>query len=257
MFRPGPHGLGGRNRRGYRSALQRSTGFPARVILLEMTRCYDTRVKRSVPTLILLLCSYLALAQDLVRKPVEEVVAVIDRTPLLASDIDLAEVLVLIDRPFSANDADYRSALLDARIQLEVQFRDLESSGVLYRLDLDVIGVRRNLLDNVGGLEALSPTLTAAGLTEADVDELALRICAVNAFADQRLRPRVSVSMQEIETAYRRLAVEIESQGESAPLLTSVQEQLHRLVAERKLNDEIERWVARALEEREVTRFVR
>ena len=115
-----------------------------------MTRCYDTRVKRSVPTLILLLCSYLALAQDLARKPVEEVVAVIDRTPLLTSDIDLAEVLVLIDRPFSANDADYRSALLDARIQLEVQFRDLESSGVLYRLDLDVIGVRRNLLDNVG-----------------------------------------------------------------------------------------------------------
>lgn len=206
--------------------------------------------------LILLICSHLALAQNLILEPVEEVVAVVDRTPLLSSDIDLAEMLVLIDRPFSADDADFRSILLDARIQLEVQFRDLESSGVLYRLDLDVTGVRRDILDTAGGLESIQDNLAAAGLGEADIDELALRICAVNAFAEQRLRPRVNVSLQEIEVAYRRLAVELESQGETAPLLTSVQDQLHRLVTERKLNDEIERWVARAMAEREVTRFV-
>jgi len=226
-------------------------------MLLEKTRCYDSRVKRGVCALILLICSHLALAQELVRQPVEEVVAVVDRTPLLASDIDLAELLVLVERPFAADDAGYRSALLDARIRLEVQFRDLETSGVLYRLDLDVTGVRRNILDRVGGLETIGADLTAAGLAEVDIDELALRICAVGAFAEQRLRPRVSVSMQEIETAYRKFAVELESQGESAPPLASIREQLHRLVAERKLNDEIERWVERAEEEREVTRFVR
>jgi hypothetical protein len=214
-------------------------------------------VKRNIFALILLICSHLALAQELFREPVEEVVAVVDRTPLLASDIDLAELLVLVERPFSADDADYRSALLDARIQLEVQFRDLESSGVLYRLDLDVTGVRRSILDRVGGLETIGADLAASGLAEVDIDELALRICAVSAFTEQRLRPRVSVSMQEIEAAYRRLAVELESQGESAPPLASVREQLHRLVAERKLNDEIESWVARATQEREVTRFVR
>ena len=111
-------------------------------MLLEKTRCYDSRVKRGVCALILLICSHLALAQELVRQPVEEVVAVVDRTPLLASDIDLAELLVLVERPFAADDAGYRSALLDARIQLEVQFRDLETSGVLSRLDLDA-GLRR------------------------------------------------------------------------------------------------------------------
>lgn len=188
---------------------------------------------------------------------VEEVVAVVDRTPLLASDITLAQLLRLVDRPFSATEGDYRSALLDARIQLEVQFRDLESSGVLYRLDLDVLEVRRNLIQGAGGLDAIAGGLDAAGLDDTDIDELALRVCAVNAFAEQRLRPRVNVTMQEIETAYRRLAVDLESQGEQAPPLTSVQEQLHRLVSERKLNEEIERWVGRALAEREVTRFVR
>ena len=179
----------------------------------------------------------------------------VDRTPLLASDIDLAELLMLVERPFAADDAGYRSALLDARIQLEVQFRDLEASGILYRLDLDVTGVRRSILDRVGGLETIGADLAAAGLAEVDIDELALRICAVRAFAEQRLRPRVSVSMQEIEAAYRTLAVELESQGEPAPPLASIREQLHRLVAERKLNDEIELWLVDANDRHEVTRF--
>jgi len=214
-------------------------------------------VKRSAIVFILLIFSHLSATQDLIREPVEEVVAVVDRTPLLLSDVDLAELLVLIERPFGASDADYRSALLEARIQLEVQFRDLEASGVLYRLDLDVVGVRRDLLSAAGEAEAVAHELEVAGLGEADIDELALRVCAANAFAEQRLRPRISVSLQEIETAYRRLAIELESQGEDAPPLTSVDDQLHRFISERKLNDEIERWVTRALDEREVTRFVR
>ena len=214
-------------------------------------------MKRTVPALILLISCQLSGAQDLIREPVEEVVAVVDRTPLLRSDIDLAGLLVLIDRPYDSTDADYRSALLEARIQLEVQFRDLEASGVLYRLDLDVVGVRRTLLSALSEAGSLSEKLEDAGLGEADVDELALRVCAANAYAEQRLRPRISVSLQEIEAAYRRLAIELESQGEIAPPLTSVQDQLHQLISERKLNDEIERWVTRALDEREVTRFVR
>ncbi len=220
-------------------------------------RWYDIRVKPRAIVFILLIFSHLSAAQNLIREPVEEVVAVVDRTPLLLSDVDLAELLVLIERPFGATDAEYRSALLEARIQLEVQFRDLEASGVLYRLDLDVVEVRRNLLSAAGDAASLAVELEANGLGEADIDELALRVCAANAYAEQRLRPRISVSLQEIETAYRRLAVELESQGESAPSLTSVHDQLHQLIAERKLNDEIERWVERALDEREVTRFVR
>ncbi len=208
-------------------------------------------------TLILLVISQLSGAQALVRTPVEEVVAVVDRTPLLRSDIDLAELVVLVERPAGATDADYRSALLEARIQLEVQFRDLEASGVLYRLELDVPGARRSVMAAAGDIDSLMEALAAAGLGDADIDELALRVCASNAYTEQRLRPRVSVTLQEIETAYRSLAVELESQGESAPPLTSVQDQLHQLIAERKLNEEIERWVTRAFDEREVTRFVR
>lgn len=209
-----------------------------------------------VVALILIFFSYLAGAQEVAWEPVEEVVAVVDRTPLLRTDVDLAEVLGLVQRAPELSDREYRSALLDARIRLEVQFRDLEVSGVLYRLEIDVEAVRRELLEAAGGLEALRPTLETSGIGDADIDELALRVSAVNAYAEQRLRPRISVSMQEIEAAYGELVLELESRGEPEPALSTVQEQLHRLIAERKLNDEIERWLDRALVEREVTRFV-
>ena len=201
--------------------------------------------------------SHLPIASGAEFATAEEVVAVVDRTPLLASDIDLAEILGLVERAYATSREDHRSVLLDARIRLEVQFRDLEASGVLYRLELDVVRVRDDLVASAGGLDGIAGTLDAAGLEETDIDELALRVCAVNAYAEQRLRPRISVSLAEIETAYRRLAVELESQGEEAPPLTAVDDQLHRLVTERKLNDEIERWYERARAEHEITRFVR
>jgi hypothetical protein len=206
--------------------------------------------------LILLISSHLTEAQSLMREPVEEVVAVVDRTPILKSDIDLAELVELRDRSPGETDTLYRSRLMDARIQLEVQFRDLEASGVLYRLDLDVAGVRQSLIDRAGGDQTVRPELEAAGLNDADLDELALRLSATDAYAEQRLRPRVGVSLDEIETSYRSLVVDLESQGDEAPPLTAVHDQLYRLIAERKLNDEIEEWVSRALEQRVVTRFV-
>jgi hypothetical protein len=213
-------------------------------------------MRRLLIVAILLFLSYLAPFSE-AQEVVDEVVAVVDRTPLLASDLDLAALLRLVDRSSGATDEAYRSSLLDARIRLEVQFRDLEASGLLYRLDLDVTGVRRSLVEAAGGEAALAEAIAGAGLDAADIDELALRICAANAYAEQRLRPRVSVGLQEIEAAYQTLVNELEAAGQTPPPLIEVQDQLHRLLTERALNDEIERWVVRATDEREITRFVR
>jgi hypothetical protein len=214
-------------------------------------------VKTGLIALILLIFSNLAYAQSIVREPVEEVVAVVDRTPILRSDIDLALLLGLGGSQSGSDEEATRSALLDLRILLEVQFRDLEASGVLYRLDLDVTKTRRRLLAAAGGAAIVEAKLGRLGLGDADLDELALRLGAVNAYAEQRLRPRVTVGIQEIETAYRELVAELVARGEPVPELTAVHDRLHRVLVERKLNDEIQRWTARAFEEREVTRFVR
>ena len=145
---------------------------------------------------------------------VEEVLAVVGSTPILLSDVELAALVRLIDAEPDEPDDAYRSRLLDARIRLEIEFRD--------------------------------------------IDELVLRVAAVDAFVQQRLRPRISVNMDEIEAAYQQLLVdEIATSDETVPPLAVVRDRLFQLLVERKLNDEIERWLARAMERQEVLRFSR
>jgi len=199
--------------------------------------------------------SHFAASAEPEWQTVEEVLAVVGDTPILHSDVELAVLLEFVDRePVET----HRSRVLDARIRLEIEFRDLEDGGLLYRLELDTTKVRESLIAGAGGEEALDRKLLANGLVWPDVNELVLRIAAVNAFVDQRLLPRVSVSMEEIEAAYQDLLVkEIAASDESIPPLATVREHLRQILVARKLNDEIERWVVRASERQEVMRFSR
>jgi len=212
-------------------------------------------MKSAALSLILMAVSHFAASQEPRWQIVEEVLAVVGDTPVLYSDLELAMLLQIVElEPVET----YRSRVLDARIRLEVEFRDLEDGGLLYRLELDTKNVRESLIADAGSEQALDRKLLAKGLVWPDVDELVLRIAAVNAFVDQRLLPRVSVSMEEIEAAYQELLVkEIAASDEPIPPLATVREHLRQILVARKVNDEIERWVVRAGERQEVTRFSR
>jgi hypothetical protein len=212
-------------------------------------------MKTALLSLILMSVSHFAASSEPKWEIVEEVLAVVGDTPILHSDVELALLLDIVERePVETQ----RSRVLDARIRLEIEFRDLEDGGLLYRLELDTTEVRESLIAGAGGEEALDRNLSANGLVWPDVDELVLRIAAVNAFVDQRLLPRISVSMEEIEAAYQDLLVkEIAASDESIPPLATVSGHLRQILVARKLNDEIERWVERASERQEIMRFSR
>ncbi len=215
-------------------------------------------MRAAVLSLILMAVSHFAVAQQPSARVVEEVLAVVGNTPILYSDVTLAALVRLLERDAAENDQDFRSRLLDARIRLEVEFRDLEESGLLFRLDLDPQAARNALIARGGGAEALEPELAGSGLSWPDLEELALRMAAADAYVEQRLRPRVSVSMEEIDAAYQELLVaEIATADEPPPPIAVVQDQLRTLLVERKLNEEIERWLVRAGDRQEVTRFSR
>ena len=195
-------------------------------------------MRSGVIALILVAVSYFGVAAELEWQTVEEVLAVVGSTPLLLSDVDLAALVRLVDAaPDEAAD-DYRSRLLDARIRLEIEFRDIEDGGLLFRLELDPQRARQLLVERGGGEARLDREFEARGLVISDLDELVLRVAAVDAFVQQRLRPRISVNMDEIEAAYQQLLVdEIATSDEPIPPLAMVRDQLYELLVERKLND--------------------
>lgn len=189
---------------------------------------------------------------------IEEVVAAVGGTPLLRSDLRLAELVRLVEPGAGESRSIYISRLLDARIKLELQFQDLEESGTLYRLDLDVGSTRTAIVDRGGGEDVLEPLMREHGLTFDDVDQLSLRSAAATAYIEQRLRPRLRVTGEEIQAAYYDLVVrEAEANGQTAPPIEPLRAQLRHLLMERKLNDEIQRWLDAAAEQHEVTRFYR
>ncbi len=208
--------------------------------------------------LILMTVSHFASAQEAPFEVVEEVLAVVGTTPILHTDVELAALLHVVEPEPEESAQAYRARLLEARIRLELAFRELEEGGQLYRLEVDPAAVREGLVARAGGPEAVERELEARGLSPADLDELALRMAAVDAFVQQRLRTRIAVSMEEIEAAYQRLLVDEIAAGDGAlPPLAEVREQLTTVLVERKLNEEIERWLERASARQEVTRFSR
>jgi hypothetical protein len=189
---------------------------------------------------------------------VEEVLAVVDRTPILKSDIELAALVGLSRAQPGETEAELRSRLLDLRIRLELQLRDLESTGVLYRINIDQEASLARLIEQAGGEQQLRAHLPEHGLVWSDVEALALRLAVATAYVEQRLRLQVAVSLDELQQEYQRLVdEELTPQGAVAPPLPVVRDQLHQLIVERKLNLEIERWIEQAGERLGVTRFVR
>ena len=215
-------------------------------------------MRTGVIALILMAVSNFGLATEPDWETVEEVLAVVGSTPILLSDLELAALVRLIGAEPEESAYTYRSRLLDARIRLEIEFRDIEDGGLLFRLELDPQRARQTLIERGGGTARLDREFDARGLVTADLDELVLRVAAVDAFVQQRLRPRISVNMDEIEAAYQQLLVdEIATSDEAVPPLAAVRDRLFQLLVERKLNDEIERWLARAMERQEILRFSR
>jgi hypothetical protein len=189
--------------------------------------------------------------------PVDEVLAVIDRTPILRSDLELASLVGFgaeKDRGLPAEELD--SNLLDARIRLELQFHDLAGSGAVQRLDIDVARRVETMVNQAGDEGFLRQKLADKGLAWDDLEALALRIEATRAWVEERLRPRITVSMKDIEEAYERLVVApLRESGETPPSMTRVHERLLAVVEEEKLNVEIDRWVERCRERYQVLRY--
>jgi len=200
-------------------------------------------------------CSHIG-ATVWATETIDEVLAVVDQNPVLLSDLVLAR-LVGLAPPSQENDESSDHTPLDARIRLELQYLDLVASGALQHLEIDVGQQLQLMRAHAGGEDRLRKTLSEHGLEWEDVEALALRVAAVHSWVERHLRPRITVTVRDVEQAYQRVIVEPMREVETEPpSLAHVNEDLRRLVSEEKLNAEIKRWTDQGRERHRVTRFV-
>ncbi|MDX1643847.1 MAG: hypothetical protein R3244_05755 [Thermoanaerobaculia bacterium] len=173
----------------------------------------------------------------------DRIVAVVDEDPILWSDIERTIELGLIERQVDEDDATFVRRVLDRLVEMKLRFHEIDRFGFedlpLAEVDRQMEAIRERFADR----EAYRAKLAELGLTPEEVREILARRLVVTSFVEQRLGPRVFVSLDDIRRYYERTLVpEMERRGEEAPELSAVRESIRRVLREQRLNEEIAEW---------------
>ena len=187
---------------------------------------------------------------------VERVFALVNGVPVLASDVDLAEVAALVPSQQNESEDEYRRAVVEALIDLELRWQDLEASAMAPRISADLDGAWQKMVQRVGGEEELRRRLERIGLSEGALRELLRRAVVVEAYVASRFGPFVRPTAPEVEKIWlEELVPKLKAAGQPVPDLSLVRSQVEALLRERKLTAEVERWTADLARRSEIIRY--
>lgn len=199
---------------------------------------------RALPTLALLaLSGASAAAAAEAATLVDRVVAVVDEDPILASDLERAIRLGLIERESGESDAALARRALDRLIADRLRQHEVGRFGYEEVPVEEVDAQVARLAERFASREEFAAELARLGLDEGALRQLLARQLAALAFVEERLGPRVFVGVDEIRRYYdERLVPELAAAGQAAPPLDEVRESIRAVLREKRLNEEIERW---------------
>ncbi|HVN30575.1 MAG TPA: hypothetical protein VMT45_01180 [Thermoanaerobaculaceae bacterium] len=188
---------------------------------------------------------------------VERVLAMVNGVPVLASDADLAEAGALIPRQQGESDDAYRYAVVEALIDLELRWQDLEAVAITQRVPVDLDAAWRKVVQRVGGEGELHLRLQRIGLPEAALRELIRRAAVVEAYVASRFGPLARPTPQEVQKAWEEeLVPKLKAAGQPVPDLAQVRANVEALLRERKLAAEVERWTSDVAKRAEIIRYL-
>ena len=175
--------------------------------------------------------------------PADRIVAVVDDDPVLQSDLDTRIALGVIERSPGESDREYERRVLDRVIEDKLRFHEIDRFGLVDIPEEAIDAQFQALRQKAGSREAFEAALDRAGLTADGLRRLIARQLGVLVFVDERLGPRIFVTIDEIEEYYETvLAPELRARGQEVPPIGSVREDVRRLLREQKLNEELDRW---------------
>jgi hypothetical protein len=181
-------------------------------------------------------------------RPIDRVVAVVDEDPILDSDIERVVRLGLLPEIAGERPAEKRRRALDLAIEQKLRLHEVDRFGFeatpFGALDRQVEETRARFPSE----DAYRAELLRLGLDETALRQLLARQLSVLAYVEERLGPRVFVSVDEIGRYYsEELLPELRRSGvapSEIPALEAVRESIRAVLRERRLNEEIDRWTA-------------
>lgn len=184
---------------------------------------------------------------------VDRVVAVVDEDPVLASDLERAIRLGLIEREAGESDAALARRALDRLIADRLRQHEVGRFGYEEVPVEEVDAQVARLAARFASREEFAAELARLALDDGALRQLLARQLAALAFVEERLGPRVFVGVDEIRRYYDgQLVPELAASGQAAPPLDEVRESIRAVLREQRLNEEIERWTEELRREADV-----
>lgn len=177
------------------------------------------------------------------EEPVDRVLAVVDEETILASDVEQVIALGLIERQEEESEEAFRQRALQELIEQKLRFHEIDRYGFtelpVRRVEEEFAEIRRRYADD----GAWQTRLAELGLDDQGVKALVARQLLVFIYIEERLGPRVFVSLEEIREYYDTVLVpEMNRRGAAVPPIDEVREQIREVLRQQRLNEELERW---------------
>ena len=177
------------------------------------------------------------------EKPVDRVLAVVDEEPVLASDVDQVIGLGLAEKQADESDEAYRHRILEQLIDQKLRFHEIDRYGFT---EIPVEQVEKNvqqIRSRFPSESAYEQRLRELGLDDKGVKALVARQLLVLTYVDERLGPRVFISLDDIRDYYVNvLTPKLTAEKQPVPPLDDVREEIRDVLKQQRLNQELERW---------------
>ena len=173
----------------------------------------------------------------------DRVLAVVDEDPILASDVERAVKLGFQQPNPGEGDAQFRRRVLNQLIEERLRFHEMDRFGFeqvpVKEIDDQVAEIRKRFPDE----GAFQKTLKEVGLDLKRLRQLVARQLLTYTYVDERLGPRVFVSLDDVNRYYRNvLTPEMQRQKLPVPPLEDVRDQIRETLRQQKLTEEIQTW---------------
>jgi hypothetical protein len=181
------------------------------------------------------------------------VVAVVNRQAILASDIDDEIRLSVLDPGRAGQGVLTRQRALDqlisrALIEQQIRREDAQAAEPTQEeVNIRLAEIRRELPacvhDNCASDAGWKAFLAAHGLTPERVDAYLSYRLEILRFIEERFRPGIHISPQDIETYYRTTLLPEYGPGEAVPSLAEVSPRIEEILLQQQVNIFFDEWL--------------
>jgi hypothetical protein len=188
-------------------------------------------------------CAAAEVVAETPPEPVDRIVAAVDGDPILESDIQRLIGLQIVVKRDDESETAFRRRTLERLIDNRLRLHELDRFGYDQAPIEEIDRRYRRIRDRFATEAEFRAEMTRLDLDDSRLRLLVARQISILAYVEERLGPRVFVSVDDIRRHYEEeLVPELLRRGEAVPPVESVREAIRAVIRERRLNEEIDKW---------------